>query len=162
MNLCFSGESMRSRWKSINGTEPLWRTLWMTLPRRSAFILKVRHTQDVGVLTLQSESVINNPSVYWFVWPSGAAGEIRLRGELQAGGWSSVDLYGFLSVRHAGSGLGLPAPLPRVQTSPRLLRHLISFTSSRGQEVHLRPLGLVSGGLFETSCGSRADDVKSF
>lgn len=59
--------------------------------------------------------------------PSGAPGEVRLCGELQPGRRSPVDLHSFLSVRHAGSGLGLPAPLPRVQTGPGLLRHLISF-----------------------------------
>lgn len=59
--------------------------------------------------------------------PSGALGEVWLCGELPAGGRPSADLHGLLSVRHVGSGLGLPAPVPRVQTGAGLLRRLISF-----------------------------------
>lgn len=59
--------------------------------------------------------------------PSGALGEVWIRGEFPASGWPTADLHRFLPVRHVGAGLGLPAPVPRVQTGAGLLRRLISF-----------------------------------
>lgn len=56
----------------------------------------------------------------------GDAGEVWLCGELLPGGRPSADLLGVLSVRHAGAGLGLLVPVPRVQTGAGLLRCLIS------------------------------------
>lgn len=60
----------------------------------------------------------------------GDAGEVWLHGELLPGGRPSAHLHRFLSVRHAGPGLGLPLPVPRVQTGAGLLRHLISSVVS--------------------------------
>lgn len=68
-----------------------------------------------------------------FLWPpgSGDAGEVWLHGELLPGGWPPAHLHGVLSVCHVGSGLGLPVPVPRVQTGAGLLRDLISSNDTK-------------------------------
>lgn len=91
--------------------------------RSAAVKLQWAFRKFLGIFyILINEAMINNQ------WrPPGAAGEVRLRGELRAGGRPPGGLHRVLPVRHAGAGLGLPAPLPRVPAGAGLLRRLISF-----------------------------------
>lgn len=118
--LCFSGVLTRSPSRSTSGTVRRWRTLWTMPPRRSAASLVV--SSHFTMCTPHWPHVAAVP-------PTGAPGEVRLPGELQPGGRPAGHLHRVLPVRHAGAGLGLPAPLPRVQTRASLLRRLISFTA---------------------------------